>query len=174
MGPEWVEVGGLELWAPLAYEGAAAALVRALKYRGAVALADPMAAQLAANAPPGLLERPAELVPVPLHPARRRRRGYNQAEQLACALARRRGLNVSDVLVRSGPAIRQVGRDRSQRLRGVMGSVEPARGASIPTRVVLVDDVATTGATLRACAAALSAGGARSVRAICFARTPGR
>src|SRR3954471_13059588 len=68
-------------WAPLAYEGGARALVRALKFRGAVGLAATMAAQIAATAPEELLGG-FTLVPVPIHPARLRRRGYNQAEWL--------------------------------------------------------------------------------------------
>ncbi len=75
LDPEPVVLAGVSLWAPVAYEGPARALVRALKYRGAAALAEPMAAQVAAGAPAGLLDPPAELVPVPLHPRRRRRRG---------------------------------------------------------------------------------------------------
>src|SRR4051794_9480296 len=65
-------------WAPLAYEGGARALVRALKFRGAVGLAATMAAQIAATAPAELLDG-FTLVPVPIHPARLRRRGYNPA-----------------------------------------------------------------------------------------------
>src|SRR3954468_725989 len=68
-------------WAPLAYEGGARALVRALKFRGAVGFAGTMAAQMAATAPDELLAG-FTLVPVPIHPARLRRRGYNQAEWL--------------------------------------------------------------------------------------------
>src|SRR5881296_2381012 len=63
--------GGVELFAPLAYEGPARALVRALKFRGATLAADTMAAQIVAAAPPGALARGA-LVPVPLHPRRMR------------------------------------------------------------------------------------------------------
>jgi predicted amidophosphoribosyltransferase len=129
-----------------------------------------MAALIAACAP---LERlSGELVPVPLHPARRRKRGFNQAEWLADALGRRTGLAVRDCLRRGGSNLRQVGRDRAARLAGPAGSVT-ARGP-VPRRAVLVDDVMTTGATLRACAAALRAGGSKEVSALVFARTPGR
>jgi ComF family protein len=157
-------------WAALEYAGPARALVGALKFNGAVAVADAMAALMAARIPSDRLR--GELVPVPLHPARRRRRGYNQAERLARALARRTGLPVADCLIRRGPALRQVGRGRSARLAGPSGSIA-ARG-SVPARAVLVDDVVTTGATLGSCAAALRAGGAREVAALAFARTPAR
>src|SRR5215212_9715090 len=87
LGPEPVLLGGVPVWAPVAYSGPARDLVRALKFRGAIGLADTMAAQIVANAPPGLLE--AELVPVPLHPRRLRTRGYNQASAIAEAVRRR-------------------------------------------------------------------------------------
>lgn len=174
LGAEQVRLAGVELWAPLAYEGPARPLVRALKYRGAAGLAAPMAAQIAANAPRGLLEPPAELVPVPLHPARRRHRGFNQAERLAAALSRRTRLPVNDCLRRRGRVARQVGRDRAQRMAGAPGTISLATRRRVPRTAVLVDDVVTTGATLAACAAALREAGAACVMAIAYARTPGR
>lgn len=171
---EPVALAGVATWAPLAYEGPAAALARALKYRGAVALAEPMAARMAANAPDGVLGGDAALVPVPLHPARRRRRGYNQAQLLAAALARRAGLRCEDCLRRTGSRSRQVGRGRAERIAGIAGRVELAPGATVPARAALVDDVATTGATLAACAEALRDAGCAVLGAVTFARTPGR
>jgi ComF family protein len=169
-----VRLEGVELWAPLAYEGAARSLVRGLKYRGAAGLARPMAAQMAANAPAGLLVPPAELVPVPLHPARRRRRGFNQAERLATALSRRTHLPVNDCLRRRGRAVRQVGRDRAERMVGASGTISWAPGRRVPEVALLVDDVVTTGATLSACAGVLRGAGVAAARAIAYARTPGR
>ena len=176
LGDEALVVGvALEAWAPLAYEGPARALVRALKYRGAAGLAEPMAAQIVAGAPPDLLAAGAQLVPVPLHPTRTRRRGFNQAERLAAAIGCRTGMPVSDCLRRRGPAAgRQVGRGRADRLAGIGDAVELGPGLAAPPDVVLVDDVVTTGATLAACAAALRGAGARRVRAVSYARTPGR
>ena len=165
---------GLSVWTPLAYDGPARELVRGLKYRGAAGLANPLSAQIVANARAGLLDPPATLVPVPLHPARRRRRGYNQAERLAVALARRTGLEVSDCLSRTGVATRQVGRGRGERLESLCGMVELRLGADGPPAAVLVDDVVTTGATLVACAATLRAAGTGEVAAVAYARTPGR
>jgi predicted amidophosphoribosyltransferase len=206
LSQEPVDLAGIATWAPVAYEGAARELVRGLKFRGAMALAGPMAALIVANAPEELLPRAAEaatadragggraasdraggdraaagcrlgsrppvLVPVPLHPARRRRRGFNQAAVLAEALARRTGLAVTESLTRSGPAGTQVGRPRPERLAAPPGRIR-AEG-HIPPRAILVDDVATTGATLAACAAALRAREALEVWAVTFARTLGR
>jgi ComF family protein len=167
------ELGGVTVFAPLAYEGPARAMVRALKFRGATLAAGTMAAQIAVAAPPRVLAR-GVLVPAPLHSRRLRRRGFNQAERLAVALGRRTGLRVHDCLRRSGPARTQVGRDRGQRLSGVHGTVTVAPGTRLPRRAIVVDDVVTTGATLAACAAALSEGGAGEVVAVAYARTPGR
>jgi ComF family protein len=163
----------LELWAPLAYAGPARALVRALKFRGALPAAGVMAAQVAANAPSGLLAG-ATLVPVPLHPARRRRRGFNQAERVAAELGVRCGLPVRDCLERVGSADTQMGRTRARRLAGIEGEVAMREGARAPPQALLVDDVVTTGATLAACATALRAAGASAVTAVAYARTPGR
>lgn len=171
---EPVVLAGVATWAPLAYEGPAASLARALKYRGAVGLAEPMAARMAANAPEGALGRDAVLVPVPLHPARRRRRGYNQAQLLGVALARRTGLRCEECLCRTGSRSRQVGRGRAERIAGIAGRIEVAPCATAPPRTVLIDDVATTGATLAACAEALRDAGCAVVGAVTFARTPGR
>lgn len=171
LGPDPVRAGSVAAWAPLAYEGGARALVRALKFRGAAAVAATMAAQIVATAPPGWLAAGA-LVPVPLHPARMRTRGYNQAERLAAEVGARCGLRVVDCLERTGPRATQVGRGRAQRLGGIAGSVRPC--ADTPPRAILIDDVLTTGATLGACSDALFSAGAVSVRAIAYARTPGR
>ena len=162
-------LAGVSGWAPLAYEGAARELVQALKYRGAERLADAMAAAIAANAPAELLARTPALVPVPLHPARLRRRGFNQAERVAAALGRRTGLAVADCLERA-PTGPQVGRSRGERVAagGVLCM------AAVPRVALLVDDVVTTGGTLAACAAALRAAGCGRVAALAYARTLAR
>jgi len=170
-----VELAGVDVWAPVAYDGPARAMVSGLKFRGAVGLADPMAAQIAASAPAPLLRPPALLVPVPLHPGRARARGYNQAERLASALARRTGMSVADCLCRRGTARgRQVGRGRGERLAALEGAIQRRPGASVPERAVLVDDVVTTGGTVGACADALYASGAIDVSGVAYALTPGR
>jgi ComF family protein len=164
---------GVPVWAAFAYEGGARALVRALKFRGTAAVATTMAAQIATTAPPELLDG-ATLVPVPLHPARRRRRGYNQAELLARDLARRHPPAVADILARAGPRATQMGRTRAERLRAMEASIALRPGATPPPRALLVDDVITTGATIAACAAALTSAGAEVAGAIAYARTLGR
>ena len=173
LAPEPVLLSGVRVWAPVAYAGPARNLVRALKFRGALGVADAMAAQMAANAPPGLLSG-VVAVPVPLHPRRLRSRGYNQAAAIAEALGRRAGVEVLDCLARSGPAVTQVGRDRAERRSGPAGEIGVGSAPAAAARIVLVDDVVTTGATLAACRAALAAVGALEVAAAVFARTLGR
>ena len=165
---------GVPIWAALAYEGGARALVRALKFRGAAGVAAAMGAQLAATVPDELLDDGAALVPVPLHPARRRRRGFNQAELLARVLGRRRGCKVADCLERTGPRATQMGRSRHERLADIGATVRVRAGARVPGSALLVDDVVTTGATMSACAAALCATGTEWIAGIAYARTLGR
>jgi predicted amidophosphoribosyltransferase len=169
LAPVPVVLRGLEVWAPVAYDGPAADLVKALKFNGATRLAAGMAAIIVANAPAALLA--GALVPVPLHPARRRARPFNQSALVAAAISKRAGLPVVDCLIRTGSKQTQVGRARAARLTGA-GTIEAA--GRPPLTALLVDDVVTTGATLGACAAALRAAGARQVGAIAFARTAGR
>jgi predicted amidophosphoribosyltransferase len=156
-------------WAPFAYTGPARAVVLGLKGRGFTAGAPFMATAIARRAPPGALA--GVLVPAPAHPERIRRRGDNQARELAAALARLTGLPVRDVLGLRAGARRQVGLERHARRLNAQGRI--AARAPVPrgARIVLVDDIYTTGATLDAGATALAAAGAGPVTAVCFART---
>jgi predicted amidophosphoribosyltransferase len=157
-------------WAPLAFEGPARAIVHALKFRGALGLADLMAAQMVATAPGALLGARAglALVPVPTPARRRRRRGFDHTGRIAAAIAARTGLPVARCLKRTGPAPRQAGARRATRLAG--GRVQVAVCGPVPRAVVLVDDVQTTGATLEACARKLRSNGALEVSALAYAR----
>ena len=160
-----------EAWSAFAYEGVARQLVSALKGRGATAVGRVMAEEICERAPPELLA--CALAPVPAHPRRTRRHGFNHALVLARAIARLSGAPVLDVLERVGDRP-QVGLEREDRLRNMRGAIglrESYARAGLPADVAVVDDVYTTGATLDACAAALRGGGAERVLAITFSRT---
>jgi ComF family protein len=161
-----------------AYEEPLDRLVRALKYEAATRLAPWLGRALAEQAA-RLGWRPDVACPVPLHPARRRHRGYNQAALLARELATALDVPCLQLLARRRPTLPQARLSRAARAANVAGAflAEPARTAG--RCVLLVDDVLTTGATAAACAAALRRAGARRVRVAVVARadrppTPGR
>jgi predicted amidophosphoribosyltransferase len=151
-------------WSSAAHEGVARDLVTALKFRRLLPVADLMADRIQWLAPAHMLS--GAVVPVPPAPARRRRRGFDPAGELAAALAERLGAPLQPCLARRGGG-RQVGRRRADRV-GHPPRIR-ARGAA-PRSVLLVDDVLTTGATLSACARALRAAGAARVAAVTFTR----
>lgn len=123
-------------------------------------------------ADPRLAADPPDLiVPVPLHPTRKREREFNQAEVLARSLARTMGLPVAGLLRRVRPTTTQTRLDREERSENLRDAFRlrenrPVRGKSL----LLVDDVFTTGSTADACARVLAAAGAREVRVATVAR----
>ena len=112
------------------------------------------------------------VVPVPLHPARRRERGYNQAEVIARPLAKKLKLPLrAYLLVRTKPRPPRLLLSRRERWESVRGAYEMRRGAKVDNlRVLLIDDVCTTGATLDSCARALKLAGAKCVIGLTVAR----
>jgi ComF family protein len=110
------------------------------------------------------------LVPVPLSAARRRERGYNQAEALARVLATASGWSLDTGLARIRATPPQVGLDRAARQRNVRDAFAWAGPALAGQHVLLVDDVLTTGATADECAAVLKAAGAAWVGLVTVAR----
>lgn len=152
------------------YEGPIPPLLHAFKYRGRLdagrALGDYMAGAWRRHPELG---RPDALVPVPLHPARRAERGFNQAEVLADRVAAAAGAPVRELVARrrrTPPQARLAREERAGRLAGAFEAVPWSRGR----RVVLIDDAMTSGETLAACAEALRAAGAADVRAFVLTR----
>jgi predicted amidophosphoribosyltransferase len=148
----------------VAYAGVGRELVARFKYRNARAsigfLADGMAALVDASTVDAVTW-------VPTTPARRRQRGFDQGQLLARAVARRLGHRCRRLLVR-GPGPAQTGQAQAERHRGP--TIAAARGRP-PARVLVVDDVVTTGASLAAAARALRSAGVREVTAVTAART---
>lgn len=156
-------------WAPLAHEGPVARAVHRFKYEDHPELAAPLAALLADEARAFLREAPALLVPLPLHVARYRERGYDQAHLLAHALGKETGRPVlRHALERARATKRQVGLSEQARALNVQDAFV-ARVVK-EREVLLVDDVFTTGATAGAAARALVAAGARRVEVLTIAR----
>ena len=152
-----------------AYDGWLRGAVVQVKYHGEWARV-PQLAPLLAQACTDLLPLDA-LVPVPLHPSRRKQRGFNQTEKLADALSQEIAVPVELVLQRIRKTTPQVRLDAKGRQTNVDGAFALADGRSVAgMRLTLVDDVITTGATLGACAQVLRAAGASSVCVVTVAR----
>ncbi len=155
------------------YEGVLRDAIHRLKYHDRPALAEPLGVHLAAFArtqTPALNHlRFDALVPVPMHPARRRLRGYNQSERLACVVGRELGLPVAPKwLARTRATRPQVGLAGGARTANLRGAFTASRAVAGKT-VLLIDDVTTTGSTLDECARDLKAAGASAVYALTLA-----
>ncbi|HWC12573.1 MAG TPA: phosphoribosyltransferase family protein [Acidimicrobiales bacterium] len=147
-----------------AYAGAGRELVARVKYRNARAAVPWLAGRMAAAF--GAAEVDA-VTWAPTSAVRRRQRGFDQARLLARAVARRVGVPCR-ALLRRRPGPAQTGRSRAERREGPSFA---ARGP-VPARVLLVDDVVTTGGTVAAAARALRQAGATEVHVLVAARTP--
>ena len=149
------------------------ALVHALKYGDRLDLA-PMMGRWTANAGRELLVEADALVPVPLHWRRLWARRFNQSAMLAAAVAKESGVPVATgMLKRVRATAQQVGLSRTERASNIQGAFRvPAEGkaAVAGRRLVLVDDVLTSGATVEGCARALLRAGAANVDVLIFAR----
>jgi ComF family protein len=153
------------------HEGSLRRALQRLKYGGSARIALPLATA-AAPALEALTEvcGALPLVPVPVHAARERQRGYNQAALLAHALGAGAGLPVLDLLERGRSTVRQHGLGKAARLHNLRGAFMMRSGVRAPPDVILVDDILTTSATLEACAQVLRAAGAASVYGFAIAR----
>lgn len=146
------------------------ALVHALKYSGIRKAAPDLVGIASAMVGHEFFPEGAVLVPIPLHPHRRRERGYNQSELLAREWVRLRNLRMeNDWMRRTRETSTQTRLSASERAANLSGAFEPTDRFQPGVPVVLVDDVLTTGSTLSACASRLLAAGAPSVRGLCVA-----
>lgn len=148
------------------YHGVAGGLVRRLKYSGVTILAEGMAKDLSRAVADLRIDGDVLLTAVPMPPRRRRLRGFNHAEVLARALGKYMALDYAELLMRTRNAPQQARLSREERLKNLKGGfvLRPEWTQRIQgAKVLLVDDVFTTGATAAACADALKCAGADRV-----------
>lgn len=160
-------------WAPFRY-GHPLDLVEArFKFRRDLAAGRVLAELMIQRAATDRPALPELLIPIPLHASRLRARGYNQALELARPLAKALAIPCAhDALVRTKATPAQTALDAKARRRNLRGAFEVARAAALPRHVALVDDVMTTGATLREAARVLRRAGVERVDAWALARAP--
>lgn len=161
--------GSLAVAACFPYEKGFRRTLHRLKFQEERALARPLGL-LMAEAASSLGEELDGVTWVPMSPQKLRRRGYNQSELLAKAVAKELGLPAWDLLEQVRETDTQHNLTRAQRADNVRGAYR-AKSATLGKRVLLVDDIVTTGATLRACAQGLYGAGAQKVCAVCAANT---
>jgi len=162
--------------APWRYRFPVDGMVQRYKYNGQRAFARPLIHGLAEHLA-SVLEttpeyRPDLLVASPMHPARRRKRGFNQAADIAECIGRHSGIPWSgDLVVRNRRTLPQRGLNRELRLANLRGIYQVTQ--SPPASIAIIDDVVTTGATARSLTETLLAAGAKEVQVWALARTPG-
>ena len=157
-------------WAPFAHEGPVARAIHRFKYEDHPELAPALAELLASESRQFLSQAPGPLVALPLHDRRFRERGYDQVQLLAGELARATGREAPvGLLTRARETRRQVGLSESERAHNMAGAFT-ADPAVAGQDFLLVDDVLTTGATVRAAATALREAGATRVEILTLAR----
>jgi ComF family protein len=160
-------------WVPFRYEHPLDLLEARFKFRGDLAAGRVLAELMIERARIDDPAKPDCLVVVPLHAARLRQRGYNQALELARPLARAFDLRLDRrILQRSRATTAQTGLDAIRRRRNLRGAFRAAADATLPAHVALLDDVMTTGATLRECAHVLRRAGVARVDVWALARAP--
>ncbi len=139
-------------------------LVWKLKYGAVVDTADALAQLLVDRYGGFLVKKGFAITWVPETRKKTRFRGYNQSKELAKAVGRLTGLQISSMLIKLGETGSQVGRSRAERLKNIQGSIGPDGGTvEIPRKVLIIDDVYTTGATLNECAKILRTMGVKEV-----------
>jgi ComF family protein len=160
-------------WAPFRYGHPLDLLEARFKFRADLAAGPGRSSLLLERIRPDAPTLPDAIVPIPLHRARLRARGYNQALELARPLAQALRIPLRhDLLLRARATDAQSALDAKARRRNVRGAFELTVGAPLPAHVALFDDVMTTGATLREAALTLRRAGVARVDAWVLARAP--
>jgi|WetSurMetagenome_2_1015567.scaffolds.fasta_scaffold103968_2 ComF family protein len=163
----WARAAGI-------YQGTLQQAILNFKFSGRRVLAKPLAGLLAETYGDGLCPKETfdAVGPVPLHPQRRKERGYNQSELLAEYFCRATGLELAkDLLQRVRPTLPQVMLPRPERAKNVRGAFAVRDKSAVTGKaILLIDDIATTGATIEECARVLTKAGAEKVCLLTVAR----
>ncbi len=154
------------------YEGALRIAHHGFKFEGMESLKSDLAGKMISCSTPAFWEGVESLVPVPLSAERERERGYNPAILLADEISKATDIPLRPILKKIKPNKPQMSLGREERLRNPKGAYQVRSEGPLPLRVVLVDDVFTTGATLEECAKVLKKAGVAWVGAAVFGRTP--
>lgn len=167
----------LLVWPAFETDDRVLSVIHALKFSRRERLASWLAGSLVAGLPSRALPDRRDdvvLVPIPMDRAALRRRGFNQAERLASAWGKAIGIRVEiRAVVKTRATAPQSSLGRDERVHNVVGAIDAGeRDAVAGKRVILVDDLVTTGATAAACAVALRGAGARDVRVVCIGYRP--
>jgi competence protein ComFC len=155
-----------------AYGGPLRIAHHAFKFEGMEGLAGEIAAKMYSVAPDFFLQGVECMVPVPMSPERERERGYNPSLLLADELSRKTQIPLKLLLKKTRPTQPQMSLTREERLKNPRGVYQTSGGQQTPAKIILVDDVFTTGSTLEECAKVLKKAGAAWVAALVFGRTP--
>ena len=159
--------------APYLYEGPAKAMIKALKYKGTLALVPIMAKKLSDFWMTNLQWDTDLTVPVPLARDRKAQRGFNQSDLIAKAFCRNTGLKYDPrALMKIRETLQQVGLNAEERRENLSGAFAAEPSLVREKRILLIDDVMTTGSTFAECSAALLEAGASTVMCLSVATTP--
>ncbi|PCM45164.1 phosphoribosyl transferase [Marinobacter sp. ANT_B65] len=161
---------------PWRYQYPVDSMISRYKYQGQRKFARPLIAGFVDYIEPALaaygVEKPDILIPSPMHPSRRRKRGFNQARDIAESIGTMINVPVDINIVRRAHKVQtQRGLNRESRLANLRGVFKVC--STVPERVAMVDDVVTTGATMRVLASVLREAGAQEIQVWALARTPG-
>lgn len=161
---------------PFRYQYPIDGMIGRYKYNGQRKFVRPLITDLSQHLKQHLAQAittlPEVLIPAPMHPQRLRKRGFNQAQEIAEHIGKELGIpTASEMVLRTRKVQAQRELNRNQRLTNLRGVFDVR--TEVPKRVAIVDDVVTTGATVRVLASALANAGARDIQVWALARTPG-
>ena len=165
--PDWINIDGLNIWSAFSYSKAVhREIIQQWKYPGDKRLL----ATLAHKFKPPSFSPDHIIVPIPLHRKRIVERGFNQAYQLAEVISEQLNLDLADIIKRNKYTKQQAKLEKTQRAKNVQNAFTLKPGVDIPNKVILVDDVVTTGSTILECTRILQKAGVSEIVGITLFR----